>query len=170
MAHTVEQNMVLSTLGQVSRGLVYSNRRARRSVDEMVDALGIRTTGPGQGIGQLSGGNQQKVVLAKALLADPRIFLLDEPTFGVDVRTAAEIIRRVRSEVEGGGRAAIWVSSDFSELVNVADRILVLADGTLKTIVRRDSKGHTEDALLTAIQPSSGPTGRQIDVGPGAAV
>jgi ribose transport system ATP-binding protein len=151
MMHTVEQNTVLSILGRIAPWL-YRPRVARTQVRKMIAELDIKTSGPQQVVGELSGGNQQKVVFARAMLAEPSLFLLDEPTFGVDVHTAAEIIRRMRAEV-GGGKAAIWVSSDLTELVRVADRIVILADGHVRGIVRRGSPGFTEDALTMAIQP-----------------
>jgi len=151
--HTVEQNAVLSILRRLKRGLFYRPRAARRLVRGMVDTLGIRLTSVRQLVPELSGGNQQKVVFSKALLSEPDLFLLDEPTFGIDVHTAADIVRLIRGEVEGG-KAALWVTSDLPELLHVADEILVLADGAIKEVVPRGAPGFTEEALLHAIQRS----------------
>jgi ribose transport system ATP-binding protein len=162
LMHTVEQNVVLSVLGEVAPAFLYRPRVARSLGRRMVQALDLRARGLDQVVGELSGGNQQKVVLGKALLAKPRVFLLDEPTFGVDVQTAAEIIRLMRSEAEAG-KAVLWVSSDLTELLNVADRVLVLADGRIKRVVSRGTRGFTEDAILEAIQR----TGAVATGGPG---
>src|SRR5581483_7046972 len=140
-------------LRRLKRGLFYRPRAARRLVRGMVDTLGIRLTSVRQLVPELSGGNQQKVVFSKALLSEPDLFLLDEPTFGIDVHTAADIVRLIRGEVEGG-KAALWVTSDLPELLHVADEILVLADGAIKEVVPRGAPGFTEEALLHAIQRS----------------
>jgi ribose transport system ATP-binding protein len=166
LMHSIEQNAVLSILRRVSPGYLYRPDVARRETVDMIRLLDVRTTGPGQATSELSGGNQQKVVLAKAMAAEPQVFLLDEPTFGVDVQTAAAIIEHVRDLVRAG-KAAIWVSSDIAELLHVADRVLVLADGTIKTEVQRGSPGFTEDALLHAIQRAGGD--RVPDAAAGAA-
>jgi ribose transport system ATP-binding protein len=149
--HTVEQNIVLSILRRLRHVLLYRTRTARRLSRTMVATLSIRLSSLRQLVTELSGGNQQKVVFSKALLAEPNLFLLDEPTFGIDVHTAADIVKLIRNEVEGG-KAALWVTSDLTELLKVSDEILVLADGTLKRTVRRGETDFTEEALLHAIQ------------------
>ncbi len=151
LEHTIEQNMVLPILRRVRQLLFYGPRTARSIVQRMLATLDVKATGPRQLVQELSGGNQQKVVFSKALVSMPNVFLLDEPTFGVDVHTAAEVIRRIRHEVEGG-KAALWVSSDLEELLHVSSRILVLADGTIKKIVPRKDKEFTQDAIIQAIQ------------------
>jgi ribose transport system ATP-binding protein len=149
--HTVEQNIVLSILRRLKNVVLFRSRVARRTAQRMIATLGIRTTGVHQLVQELSGGNQQKVVFSKALLSEADLYLLDEPTFGIDVHTAADIVRLIREEVEGG-KAALWVTSDLTELLRVSDEILVLADGTVKAVVRRGDAGFAEDALLHAIQ------------------
>jgi ribose transport system ATP-binding protein len=165
LTHTIEQNVVLSILERIARFFLYRARIGRRIVQRMIKTLDVKTTGPQQTVEELSGGNQQKVVFSKALVAEASVFLLDEPTFGVDVTTAAEVIRRVREEVDSG-KAAAWVSSDLDELLHVSDRVLVLADGTIKTVVPRGAREFAEDWMLRAIQrgsttgPSSAAAGR----------
>jgi ribose transport system ATP-binding protein len=151
LAHTIEQNVVLSILRRVTRSRIYRPRIARRLASGTIRELNVQATGLAQPMQELSGGNQQKIVLAKALLAEPRVFLLDEPTFGVDVHAAAEIIRRMRREAEAG-RAILWVSSDLTELLQVSDRILVLSDGVIRAVVARGSGEFTEEAMLRGIQ------------------
>jgi ribose transport system ATP-binding protein len=151
LMHTIEQNIILSVLARMADWGLYRPKRARRTVDGMMRTLDVRATGRKQLVSELSGGNQQKVVFSKALVANTDVLLLDEPTFGVDVHTAAEVIRLVRGEVDEG-KAALWVSSDLPELLQVSDRVLVLADGRIKSMVRRDDPDFTEDGLLRAIQ------------------
>jgi ribose transport system ATP-binding protein len=151
LEHTIEQNAVLPVLRALRWLCFYSARAAGRAVEWALALFDVKTSGRHQIVQELSGGNQQKVVLAKALLSHPRLLLLDEPTFGVDVQTAAEIIRKVREEV-AGGRAALWVSSDLTELLQVSDRILVLADGGIKHVLRRGAADFTEETLLHAMQ------------------
>ncbi|NLY52129.1 MAG: sugar ABC transporter ATP-binding protein [Firmicutes bacterium] len=107
----------------------------RQEIDEVasrsVRELRIRTSGLEQKIRYLSGGNQQKVMLARWLNAKPKILILDEPTRGVDVGAKAEI-RRVIQELVSQGISVIVISSDLEELLNISDRVLVMANGTIK--------------------------------------
>lgn len=88
----------------------------------MIGALKIKCTGAGQPAKELSGGNQQKVVFAKALLTEPSIWICDEPTQAVDVATRQEIHRLLRKEAEKG-KAVLYVSSDLTELLEIADEV-----------------------------------------------
>jgi ribose transport system ATP-binding protein len=151
LIHSIEDNIVLSILGRITRWGLWRPLIARATALRLMAMLEVKATSRGQAVGELSGGNQQKVVMSKALAAEPTVFLLDEPTFGVDVHTAAEVIHRIRLECESG-KAAIWVSSDLPELLTVSDRVLVLADGTVKAVLDRASRDFTEEALLRSIQ------------------
>jgi ribose transport system ATP-binding protein len=99
-------------------------------------------------MGTLSGGNAQKVVMAKWLEINPRLLLLHEPTQGVDVAARAEIYRLVR-EASTGGMATVWVSSDFEELATVCDRVLIVADGVVRAELTGDDL--TEDRISSAV-------------------
>jgi ABC-type sugar transport system ATPase subunit len=101
---------------------------------------------------KLSGGNQQKVVLARVLMAGPRIILLDEPTKGVDISTKQEIYRLIRA-LAGDGAAVIVVSSEFAELIGVSDRIVVLCDGRIVAEVPAGQA--TEEGLVAAASGAS---------------
>ena len=118
----------------------------------MVKALDIRASGVDQGVGELSGGNQQKVVLAKALTVGAGLLLLDEPTFGVDIGATHEIIANVRAMAEKG-TTVLWASSDLLEVAHVADRIIVIRDGIIgRTIGLDEADEFTEDALVAMMQ------------------
>lgn len=155
LAKAIMENSSLSILRQlVTRLGVLRMSRGRRKARELMSLLRIRARGPEQVVSELSGGNQQKVVVAKVLATMPKLLLLDEPTFGVDVGTASDLAQYIRSEA-ASGMAVFWASSDIQELVRVADRILVLADGTIRACVDAGSTGFTESALIEAMQRSS---------------
>ncbi len=134
LTHSVTDNLILSVLNRLRIGPLLSRRRCRELAEQDVKTFRINPPDPTKIVERLSGGNQQKVVLGKAFNARGRVLLLDEPTFGVDVHSRVEIRARVREFVDAGN-AALWVTSDLQELVDVADRILVLADGTIRDVV-----------------------------------
>jgi ribose transport system ATP-binding protein len=105
----------------------------------------LRARGPAQAVQELSGGNQQKVVFAKALAGDPRLLLLDDPTRGVDVGAKFDIYTLIR-EMTAKGMAVILVSSDLPELLGLADRIAVMRGGAITATVA--AKGLAEEDLL----------------------
>jgi rhamnose transport system ATP-binding protein len=122
------ENVALADLGSVSTYGILSDRRLRREAAESMGALAFDTARLGDPAGNLSGGNQQKLVIGKWLHRKPRILLLDEPTQGIDVGAKAEIYK-VISELANQGMAVILVSSEFEEIVNICDRVLVLGGG-----------------------------------------
>jgi ribose transport system ATP-binding protein len=126
MPFTVRSNIAMSTLTKVSwLGSILAQRRIDRLADKAVTDLRIRTPTIRQRVQSLSGGNQQKVVLGRALTTHPRIFLLDEPTRGIDVGAKVEVYRLIND------LAIRMVSSDMIELLGVCDRILVMRAGRL---------------------------------------
>jgi ABC-type sugar transport system ATPase subunit len=150
----IAENAALSILRQLRTWILLRMSRGRQRAAELMSLLGIRAKGPEQAVAELSGGNQQKVVVAKVLATMPKLLLLDEPTFGVDVGAASDLAQYMRSEA-ASGMSVLWASSDLQELLHVADRILVLADGVIKTSVAADSPLFTESALIEAMQRSS---------------
>ena len=128
---TVAENVTLSRL----RGIVWPARQDRAS-EQWIDRLGIRCRSPHQPVGGLSGGNQQKVALARLLHHDVDVLLLDEPTRGIDVASKAEIYRLI-DELACAGKAVLMVSSYLPELLGVCDRIAVMHRGDLS--VARDA-------------------------------
>src|SRR5262249_22842774 len=107
--------------------------------------LGIKTPSLEAPVGNLSGGNQQKVALARWLAAAPRLLILDEPTQGVDVGAKAEI-HRLMSELAGQGLAILMVSSELPEILGMSDRIAVMHGGTIVSVM--DRAGATQEAIL----------------------
>jgi ribose transport system ATP-binding protein len=132
----VTDNINLASLDEVSTAGFRRERRANARATRLADLLDIRPRAVATRVGLLSGGNQQKVVLGRWLAAEAEIFLLDEPTIGVDIGARSEIYRLVR-ELANGGATVIVSSGDAAELIGLCDRIAVLVRGKLVEIVRR---------------------------------
>jgi ribose transport system ATP-binding protein len=128
---TVRDNLSFASLDRVSRRGIIDRAEETRRVDEMIALLGVRTAGTNIPVGALSGGNQQKVVIAKWLMNRPRIILLNDPTRGIDVGTKQEIYQLLRKLADDGA-AIVFYSTDYDELVGCCDRVLVLYDGAVK--------------------------------------
>jgi ABC-type sugar transport system ATPase subunit len=138
----VAENVTLPHLPRLFR-----NRRAERTLTrDFTTTTRLKSTGPHQRVTELSGGNQQKVVFARAMAGAPKVLLLDEPTRGVDVGARADIYRLIRQACDTG-TAVLLASSDLPELLGLSDRIAVLHNGRLSQIVPNDDL--TESALLT---------------------
>ena len=135
LRRSIRDNAVLPHLTWLSRrGVLADRRREGRHTRELADKVRLKSDGLGQACYQLSGGNQQKVVFARALGAVPRLLLLDEPTRGVDVGAKFDIYALVRGLSEGGC-AVILTSSDLPELVGMCDRIVIMHEGAQRGIV-----------------------------------
>ena len=139
-AFSVEENMMLSSIDRYTKSGWFQKRAADKKAMDMIEALKIKCVGVSQPAKELSGGNQQKVVFAKALLTEPSIWLCDEPTQAVDVATRQEIHRLLKEEAKKG-KAVLYVSSDLTELLEVADEVAVMACGRVrKTFENKDLK------------------------------
>ena len=149
---TVTENALLLTLPSFLRTGVLRWREINRRADELMESFDVRPRDAGRTIGLLSGGNQQKVVLAKWLETAPRLLVLHEPTQGVDVAARAQIRERVR-ENTATGMAVVWSSTDFEELSLVCDRVLIAANGRL--VAELIGADITEEAINSAVYRSS---------------
>lgn len=138
LSGSVRDNLCLATLGALSRAGVMNGTAEGGAAARMIEALKIKTAGDALGVAQLSGGNQQKVVLGKWFLTAPRILLLDEPTRGVDVGAKREIYR-VMSDFARAGGTVLMVSSETDEMLGMADRVIVLKNGRLAGELGRDA-------------------------------
>ena len=145
LALSVAENMTLTAVGRLRRRGLLSLRQERRQSAALAERLGIRCRGPEQRVSELSGGNQQKVALARLLFHDVDLLLLDEPTRGIDVRSRAEIHALI-GELAASGRAVLIVSSYLPELLSLCDRIAVMHRGVLGAT--RPSSEWSERALL----------------------
>ncbi len=142
---SLRDNLTVAIAGRLTQGLRASRPKAEAVTRRFIDELKIATPSADQVVGNLSGGNQQKVLIAKWLATDPRLLIVDEPTRGVDVGARAEIYRLLRSLADRGV-ALVVVSSDLPEVLALADRIVVMADGQLAGEL--PGEGATEEAIL----------------------
>ncbi len=145
---SVRENLTMAMLPRLAKaGIV--NRAAQRAVVELaVERMGIKTTGPEQPIRELSGGNQQKVLLARWIALRPRVLMLDEPTRGIDVGAKADIARLIE-ELSAAGMALLLTTSELEELVAMSDSAVVVRDG--RTVARFDGAQLEEGALMAAM-------------------
>jgi rhamnose transport system ATP-binding protein len=132
----VTANTTLAILRQISRGGLLDFAREREITESFVKRLGTKTPSLDATLGQLSGGNQQKVALARWLATEPAVIILDEPTQGVDVGAKAEI-HRLMSELAGRGLAVLMISSELPEILGMSDRIAVMHAGEIVATLSR---------------------------------
>jgi inositol transport system ATP-binding protein len=127
---SLKENVTLSSLRRYCRGPFINRSAENTAADEQIRAFSIRAAGRGQQVKYLSGGNQQKVVLARSLLARPSILILDEPTRGIDVGAKTEVYGLI-SQLAQQGKAILLVSSEMNEILALSDRILVIREGRI---------------------------------------
>lgn len=142
----VTDNIVVASLQVSSGGYLYDATKATGTAETFKDKLGIITPHVQQEVVNLSGGNQQKVVLAKWLLTNPEILIVDEPTHGIDVGAKAEIYSLLR-QLAVAGKGIIFISSELPEILALADRILVIREGQIAGEI--NGEGATEEAVLS---------------------
>jgi ribose transport system ATP-binding protein len=145
---SVRENVTASVLDRISDRLILRRGTEDEIVARFIRELGIRTSGPAQPIGQLSGGNQQKVLLARVLSAQPKAIMLDDPTRGIDVGAKAEVHRAIRA-LAAGGLGVLVTSSEVEELFELCDRLVVLSEGRIAGEVEVGAEGAT--ALLAML-------------------
>ncbi|MEW5959411.1 MAG: sugar ABC transporter ATP-binding protein [Chloroflexota bacterium] len=149
----VRKNMVISAMDQVTQAGFVNGARADRLAGDFVDKLGIRTPGLRQRVRNLSGGNQQKVIIARWLILKPKVLILDEPTRGVDVGAKAEI-HALMSELARAGVGILMISSELPEVLGVSDRILVMHEGRVTAEFSRTEA--TQDRIMHAATGGKG--------------
>ncbi|MDO4491838.1 MAG: sugar ABC transporter ATP-binding protein [Lachnospiraceae bacterium] len=146
LSGTVNDNIAMVAIKKLlSKGL-YSRKKANKASLEYIEKLKIKTPSGEQIVGNLSGGNQQKVVLAKWLLNDPDVIILDEPTRGIDVGAKRDIYLLIGSLVQQG-KAVIMISGEIPELMGVCDRIAVMCEGRMSGEVQRDQ--FSQEKIMT---------------------
>jgi erythritol transport system ATP-binding protein len=153
---SVAHNMLLASLNKYLNRFYLSAGKERAAVDKLIKDLSVRVANPQQSITSLSGGNQQKVVVAKGLLTAPKVLLLDEPTRGIDVGAKSEIFE-IMSRLATQGYGVLFVSSELKEILAMSDRILVMSKGLVTGEFTREEA--TEEKLVTASAIGHGPTG-----------
>jgi len=145
---SVRENLTLAALPTLTRYGIVDRHKQEEIVERFIKRLGIKTSGPDQKIRELSGGNQQKVLLARWLCLNPRLLLLDEPTRGIDVGAKAEI-QKLIEELAESGLGILLISSELEEIIEGSDRVVVLRDG--KSVAELPRAGITQNAILTAM-------------------
>ncbi|MHB1103723.1 MAG: sugar ABC transporter ATP-binding protein [Devosia sp.] len=133
---TIGQNISMAALHRITNGIFINFKAEAQRAADSIKQLGIRARGPEQVVGQLSGGNQQKVVLGKWLETEPRILIMDEPTRGIDVGAKAEI-HALMGRLAQQGMAILMISSELPEVLGMSDRVLVMHGGRLVTTIDR---------------------------------
>ncbi|WP_353843840.1 sugar ABC transporter ATP-binding protein [Brevibacterium sp. RIT 803] len=139
---SVRDNIVLGILSRVATAGVLSRKKIDELVDTYIDRLGIKVASPRQLISELSGGNQQKVLIARWLATQPSVFLLDEPTRGIDVGAKQEV-QALIDELADRGMAVVLISSETEELVAGSESVIVLRDGEISEILTGDEVDNT---------------------------
>jgi ABC-type sugar transport system ATPase subunit/ribose/xylose/arabinose/galactoside ABC-type transport system permease subunit len=147
---SLRENVALASLPGRSAGGFVRRADETRALSRVLEALRVRARSLEAHARNLSGGNQQKAMLARALLARPKVLIVDEPTRGIDVGSKAEIHRLLR-DIAAEGRGVVVVSSDLPEVLHVADRIVVMREGRVAAELAAEDA--TEDALLAAATP-----------------
>jgi ribose transport system ATP-binding protein len=142
---SVEENLGLVTLRTATRAGLVDLKGQHAAAERIAGQLGVRMAGLGQQVRTLSGGNQQKVVIGKWLLADTRVLILDEPTRGIDVGAKVEIYQLI-NELTAAGAAVLMISSDLPEVLGMSDRVLVMAQGRIAGELAADEA--TQDAVM----------------------
>src|SRR5262249_4904863 len=142
---SVKHNLSIAALGRLSRFGIVQLRAEDRFANAMCERFNVRTPSIAQIAGNLSGGNQQKVVLAKWLSRTPRLLILDEPTRGIDVGAKSEIYAQM-DRLAAQGLAVLMISSDLEEVLGMSDRVLVMYEGRLAGEVPRGRM--TEEAIM----------------------
>ncbi|MFJ6318741.1 ATP-binding cassette domain-containing protein [Streptomyces californicus] len=172
---SVRENIVLAAMPRLSRAGIVSRAQQDRIVEIFMKRLRIKASGPEQKVGELSGGNQQKVLLARWLCLEPKVLLLDEPTRGIDVGAKAEV-QSLIDELAREGLAVLLISSDIEELIEGADRIVVLRGGAVAGELSGDEvdesrllevlADHTPSPVLADHSPGPVPAGRAPGTAP----
>lgn len=140
---SIKENVLLSCIDRYAKHGYLDEKKEKQDVSEKAEALKIRMTGLDQRIIELSGGNQQKAVFAKALMTDPKVFLCDEPTQAVDIMTRNEIHKLLREKADAGN-AVVYVSSDLKEILEVADTIQLVVQGETRQLLVNENLTTTE--------------------------
>ena len=152
---SVMDNMLLASLKKYLKGIFLARREEKSATDQQIKELSVRVANPLQPITALSGGNQQKVVVAKGLLTHPKVLLLDEPTRGIDVGAKSEIFE-IMNRLAAQKYGVIFVSSELKEILAMSDRILVMSKGAITGEFTHQEA--TEEKLVAASAIGHGPS------------
>ena len=147
LGHSVGTNLTITVLKKFIKGIHVDKKKENEIIDEYWQKLSIKTTGPDQICGDLSGGNQQKVVISKWLAAEPRVLIMDEPTRGIDVGAKHEIYQLMR-QLAKEGVSIIFVSSDLPEIINMSSRVVVMHEGEITAVIDGAKEEFTQQKIM----------------------
>lgn len=145
LIRSIKENISMSSLKKLTKGIRLDKKQESSNIGKEIQKLNIKLSSPEQLVGKLSGGNQQKVVFAKVLEAEPEILILDEPTRGVDVGAKAEIYQ-IMDELTKEGKSIIIISTDLPELIGVSDRVVVMREG--RTVLEISKDEMSQEVIL----------------------
>ena len=131
LCRSIRENIALPSLGEFCKGVFLDKEKESRMCREIAGKLTVKMSGLSQEAGNLSGGNQQKVVLCKWMMKSPKLLILDEPTRGIDVGAKVEI-HSLMGDFAKAGMAIIMISSELPEIIGMSDRIIVMGEGKIK--------------------------------------
>ena len=149
LMQTIRTNLILSSFKKHSKGLFLDEKKIEETGQGHIASLRIKTPSIDEIVGQLSGGNQQKVVIGKWVNTDADIFIFDEPTRGIDVGAKVEVYNVMNSLVKAG-KCVIMISSEMPEILGMSDRVIVMRGGKVMATVDRDSKYFNQEDLMKA--------------------
>ena len=150
LMHTLYDNMLLPILSKITKRILINDRDGKTIVLNMIKSLSIKTPSINTKISQLSGGNQQKVVVGKALSSNSKVMLMDDPMYGVDIHAKSEIADAIQYFTQEGN-GVLFISSELDEIIENCDRIFIIKDGQITEEIT-DISILTEDSLMAAIQ------------------
>ena len=149
LAQSIRNNMTLANLRHYRKGFLLDDGKIEKDCNNNIESMSIKATSIDEAVGQLSGGNQQKVVIAKWLNTKAEIYIFDEPTRGIDVGSKVEVYQIINRLVKEG-KCVIMVSSELPELLGMSDRIIVMRDGRITGSMSRDEDAFCQEAIMQA--------------------
>ena len=149
LQESIEKNLTLVNIDTMKKGFLVDMKRIRKQADDAVDKLQIRTPSVDKAVGELSGGNQQKVVIGKWMNTDADIYIFDEPTRGIDVGAKVEVYN-VMNELTEQNKCVIMISSELPEILGMCDRVIVMREGEKMAEVDRGSEHFNQEDLMKA--------------------
>lgn len=149
LQQSIRTNLIMSSFRKHSDGLFLNEKRIEKNGKEHIQALRIKAPSVDEIVGQLSGGNQQKVVIGKWINSDADIYIFDEPTRGIDVGAKVEVYHIMNSLIRAG-KCVIMISSEMPEILGMSDRVIVMRSGRVMATVERDSKHFNQEDIMKA--------------------
>ncbi|MGE4549410.1 MAG: ATP-binding cassette domain-containing protein, partial [Intestinibacillus sp.] len=149
LAQTVRTNLILASMKGFCDGVFLNDRKIEERGQQHVTSLRIKTPSLDEVVGQLSGGNQQKVVIGKWVNTDAEIYIFDEPTRGIDVGAKVEVYNVMNNLVKAG-KCVIMISSEMPEILGMSDRVVVMRGGRIMAVVDRESKHFNQEDIMKA--------------------